>query len=207
MTTSPKIVSEVLEDSFTIYAKRNPNAWHSPVLPSFGGGSKVVGRASIDQNTLYAWVFPVVESTERYTSVAVTPQVATGTVRVGIFSDNSGYPGNLISDFGEITLNTTNTPLSLAIDITLTRGRYWLALISNANTQLYAIGESIGGLGWPPISMYAPFSGYDPTYTFNPPFIHYNTVQVSSTYGPLPSTFPSDGNKYYWECPVYLYKV
>jgi len=75
--------------------------------------------------------------------------VAGATVRGGIYdSDSSGFPGSLLLDAGTIDASTTGYK-SIAINITLSSGRFWLAGVSQGgaptvqiqtNTQMFSLG-------------------------------------------------------------------
>jgi len=75
--------------------------------------------------------------------------VAGATVRGGIYnSDSSGFPGTLLIDAGTVDASTTGYK-SIAINITLPTGRFWIAGVSQGgaptvqiqtNTQMFSLG-------------------------------------------------------------------
>ncbi len=94
----------------------------------------------------------------------LTNTTPSGKVRLGIFADNNGYPGNLLLDAGETTVVNGWVSIS-GLNLAVTSGNYyWLAYtLQNSNT----IKEQ------------------DSSYP------HY---YIAYTYGALPSAFPGSAN-------------
>jgi len=103
-------------------------------------------------------------------------QPSSNKCRLGIYADNGNvYPGNLLFGSDEIDLSGLMYP-EVDINLTLTPGIYWLAIIFNADT--YAQGANDLGYGLIRPDVPSP-SGI------------VNTYRVSYSFGPLPETFPS----------------
>ena len=82
--------------------------------------------------------------------VAATGGASTGTIDVGIYSDNSGVPDSLLG-YAQFDPSTTGTKTdtSLSATITLTRGtQYWISWFKNGtdhNPSLYSAEYDNGG--------------------------------------------------------------
>lgn len=82
-----------------------------------------------------------------------------GTVRMGLYADNDGYPGDLIVDAGSVAASTNGVTITAAIDEDLGTGLYWPAAVvqgaqitvpcgSNASLQgILAYQNHTGPLG------------------------------------------------------------
>jgi len=61
--------------------------------------------------------------------------VAGATIRMGIYnSDSSGFPGTLLIDAGTVDASTTTGYKSIAVNVTLPTGRFWIAGVSQGGT-------------------------------------------------------------------------
>jgi len=133
-------------------------------------------------NQLHAIPFFIGQSVTINTmAIAVLQGVGGGKhVRIGIYADNNGAPGDLLIDAGEITdLSGTGTK-TLSISQDLEPGLYWLAYISD--TSSLAVRRILGTniiplMGLPTSSLGAAtaLTGY----------------VASQSYDVLPSTFPT----------------
>ncbi|MDQ3540787.1 MAG: hypothetical protein M3440_08880 [Chloroflexota bacterium] len=87
------------------------------------------------QNRLYATpVYIPQNGTFNVAGIEITTAVAAATVRLGIYAAlANGLPGALVADFGTIDATVAGFR-SVPITITLPRGSYWLAGVSNNST-------------------------------------------------------------------------
>ena len=65
--------------------------------------------------------------------VNVTSGAAGSTVRLGIYDDDTGYPGDLVLDAGTVDTATTGVK-EASISQVLEVGRYWLAAVAQGGT-------------------------------------------------------------------------
>lgn len=65
------------------------------------------------------------------------------TYRVGLYTDNAGYPGNLVtgSDVGTYDSASNGVKTSGAVSITLSAGLYWIAVNSNGAATLRSLAQ------------------------------------------------------------------
>lgn len=59
---------------------------------------------------------------------------ATGTVRIGLYEDNDGKPGNLILDAGTVTVVTATTGYEITISQAISAGKFWWAMNCQSHT-------------------------------------------------------------------------
>ncbi len=145
-----------------------------------GGAQTTQGIASA--NSLRAFPF-YVSKTTKFDRIAIrVTTAATGTVpklRLGIYKDNVNiYPGALLLDAGEISVNTTGVK-ELVVDITLKEGLYWLVLVGQDTTSL-AVAAIPNTDHYPILQYESDLSGT--------PLHAWAHVQ---TYGSLPSIYPT----------------
>jgi hypothetical protein len=102
-----------------------------------------------------------------------------GSIRMGIYADSSGSPGNLLVDAGEIAVINGWTEIS-GLSLTVTNGAwYWLSYVmSHNNFVVY------GYSGIPDDGCH---------------------TKCTQTYGPLPSTFPDSSWRNGWQYHVQAY--
>lgn len=113
--------------------------------------------------------------------INVTSAVS-GNQRLGIYTDNNGYPGDLVADLGVVTTGTTGVK-----EITISPAQslaantlYWLAIVGDAAPTVRTV----------PVSTLLPILGLDSGY---------GTAlgvgwSVSFTYAALPATFTAGGS-------------
>ena len=63
------------------------------------------------------------------------------TLRLGVYTDSSGVPGTLVTDFGEITLSGAAAVRDLTAAAALTVGWYWLCAHHNTAAAMYGMTE------------------------------------------------------------------
>jgi len=97
-------------------------------------------------------------------------------IRMGIYDDENWYPKNLLQDFGEVSAEVAGRQY-IVIDYTLDVGKYWLVFITNDST--IDLGYMIG---------------YISTWLKDLVLAHCSYYKAS-TYGALPSTFPTGGGE------------
>lgn len=165
---------------------------------SFFTGGAITTQALTSANSLRTFPF-FVPKTMRFDRIAIrVSTAATGTtprIRLGVYEDKgdgSVYPGALLIDAGEVTVNTIGLK-ELVIDLTLKGGKlYWLTLIGQDSASLAAAAI-------PAADALATFLGLDNGLT-GTPYLGYAVVQA---YGVLPANFPTD-NPTDWSLPVPL---
>jgi len=99
-------------------------------------------------NHLYAMPFLVSRAmTFDRIAVQVTTLAAGSSIRLGIYNDGTNlYPGALVSDAGEVSAATTGVK-AITINQALTKGLYWLALVSDGAPKIYFSFWGWAGLG------------------------------------------------------------
>lgn len=112
----------------------------------------------------------------------VSAAVAGATVRLGIYGDSAGLPGNLLLDAGTIDAATAGAK-ELTVDLTLPPGRYWLGGVSQGGTP--------GVLHWSSVS--APAVGFAALADLVSAGNVAGLTQSSVT-GALPATFTPGGS-------------
>lgn len=129
-------------------------------------------------NTLYAAPFVVARNmTISGISIEVTTLASGASARLGIYSDNDSlYPGSLVKDCGTVSVASTGIK-TISVTQALTKGIYWLVLVSNGGPIVRAEQYQDFTLG---------FTSTD----FSKLAIGYS---VAFTYDTLPTTFPADG--------------
>lgn len=105
-------------------------------------------------NTTYYQPFFVPNSVtlDRLQFATTATFAGTAVVRLGIYANNNGVPGNLILDAGTVSATAANTVYSITISQSVTAGTtYWLAFNSQtaATTNIYAGASSNAGNGYP----------------------------------------------------------
>jgi hypothetical protein len=131
-------------------------------------------------NVLYAQPI-IIPDAATYTGIAIqVTTAASGSARLGIYSDANGLPDSLILDAGTVSLTTAGAK-EIAISQFLSPAWYWLAFVSNTGAAVYSGYSASGSVPW--LGVATP-TNKTTNYTF---------FRVSFTYGPLPATFPSGG--------------
>jgi hypothetical protein len=134
--------------------------------------------SSVAGNYLYANLI-VLQRRMRFDRIGCyVTAAATGVIRLGIYNVSpppSLYPTSLIVDAGEADVSTIGSK-ELTINVTLGRGFYALAYISNTTPSLRGCLGGVSVLAWGSTSPDRPIR---------------SSVQVSQAYGTLPSTFPT----------------
>lgn len=148
------------------------------LIPNLPVSSRPGGTA-IAANTLYAVPLYVLRdmSFSAFT-VQVTNLAADASARLGVYNDGTNlYPGTLVSDLGVVSVATTGLKtITPGSPIALTKGLYWLAVVSDGT-------PSLGG--WNPAI--TPLGGTDTT------DINYGW-NVAFTYAALPTPFTAGGS-------------
>lgn len=161
-------------------------------------GGAIITQALASANSLRAFPF-YVPKTMKFDRIAIRVSTAatgaTPRVRLGVYEDKGDgnvYPGALVSDAGEVTVNSIGLK-ELAINLTLKGGKlYWLAFLGQDTTSLAVAAIPVADTP-------ATFLGLDNSLS-GTPYLGYAVVQ---TYGPLPVNFPIE-NPTDWSLPVPL---
>lgn len=137
--------------------------------------SGAISSLTTSSNNLYAVpIFIHTAQTFSAIGVYVTTAVASK-IRMGIYTNISGLPGNLVLDAGEVTVTLALAQqYDLSISQTLNSGWYWLALVANGINVITALSANnlVGSmLGYPDANTEAP------------------RISKSFTYGALPASF------------------
>jgi len=106
-----------------------------------GDQGGVLGASELNFNPFF------VESSATYDQISVRTAgnfSGSGVVRLGIYDDNGGVPGNLVLDAGTVSTTAANTVYTITISQTLSAGMYFLCAVSQtqATTNTYIIGQT-----------------------------------------------------------------
>lgn len=136
---------------------------------------------ALTANKLYAVPFVVARAmTFDRIAVQVTTLAAGSSIRLGIYNDGTNlYPGALLLDAGEVSAATTGVK-AITINQALTKGLYWLALVSDGAPAIYFSYWGWAGLG----KVATNFSDEQ-----------YRYWSVSFTYAALPDPFTTGGSR------------
>jgi hypothetical protein len=145
-----------------------------PSLLILGG---FASTSSLAPNVLRATLYPVIRKMKFDLIATYFPYTVAGVkCRVGVYEcDENLYPSTLVLDAGE--LDVTSGSRSIAIDLTLDRGNYFVAF-NLSNNAYFRVETSYIPPMWSATD-FTRFIGW------------YKTV----TYAPLPSTFPSEASQ------------
>lgn len=136
-------------------------------------------EAAITADTLYAVPFFVARSSSwDRIAIDVTTDYADKSARLGIYKgDGNLYPDSLLTDSeGEVSVATLGLK-AVTIDIKLSKGLYWLAVVSDGAPSLRRYGR-----GWTPLGVDSSSTRYS-----------FAGWSVAHTYGSLPNPFSSGG--------------
>lgn len=167
--------------------------WH-PNLPTVGAGTSM-GSATMVTNTIYASPLIVPAGTLDRMSFNVAVSGGANNIRHGIYqaaSRTDPYPGSLLVDSGDISVNTTGlktTTISVVIEATRL---YWMVLQTSAgapDTTNYSGGGFIVPQGLLARTTWATPSDYQAA-----------GFRMTRTYAALPATFPAFSSAT-WENP------
>ena len=126
-----------------------------------------VAAVALVANRLYAHEL-IIARTMTFDRIAFDVNAQAGEkVRVGIYNDGDNlYPGTLVLDAGEVTLTAAQVE-PIPIDLQLTRGFYWLAVISNGTPSLIGCQSRASPLGMLPIDFNLRYVGWIKASTYN----------------------------------------
>ena len=94
------------------------------------------------QATYYQPMFiPTSTTFDRMAFISGSNFSGTGTVRMGLYADNNGVPGNLILDAGTVSVTAAATTYQITINQTIPAGVFWTAW----NRQVAATTNSYNG--------------------------------------------------------------
>jgi hypothetical protein len=146
-------------------------------------GGTVAAKALATTNLMFATPFPIERSaTADRIGVHVTANVASSTVRLGIFGDTGGNPGSLILDAGTVDSSTTGFK-EITISQALTPIRVWLVAVQQGG----ATNVSVHGIQDTGVAVGLPTSGWVP-------FNSSGLETSGAVAGALPGSFPTIGN-------------
>jgi hypothetical protein len=147
----------------------------SPTL--VGTGATV----TLTANTMYAMPFLVARAiTIDRLAIDVATADAGKSVRLGIYNNGTNlYPGTLLKDYGAVSVAETGV-VAASGDQALTKGLYWLALVSDGVPTLEAFY-----MAWSPLGQNAT------DFTLSN---QYGEWYVAFTYAALPDPFTAGGN-------------
>ena len=179
-------VEAALGEDFSFFRQAGTSpfeCWYPPSLgPETGAPVTTPPLGSLSVDTLYA--FPYFESRggtlDRIAFKVTTGGSAGSVARAGIYRATSLtnlYPDSLVADGGQFDTTTTGTKVT-NISVALSRGLYWLAfLCGTAAPTVRSLKRST------PMTILGMTSDLDT--------VRGAGLQVSQSYGALPSTFPS----------------
>ena len=100
---------------------------------------------AINGNFIYATNYPVpITATFDRIAISIQQLEAGKFARLGIYEDNNGYPGALVVDGGTVSVGATGLR-TVTINQQLTRGKYWIAVLSDATGTARMYYASVGG--------------------------------------------------------------
>lgn len=113
--------------------------WYGPIS-DFGAPS------TLSPNDLH--VIPIeIPETGDYDAIGLTAPVPVGSAKFAVYeSDNGGFPGTKLKDFGSVAVSAT-TILAIA-KFSLPGGFRWLAMIVSAFTSIHTINRASGDSVW-----------------------------------------------------------
>lgn len=144
-----------------------------------------VSQAVVEADRIHLNPVPFMGYKFNRIGIEVTTSQANGAIRLGIYSNNNGTPGELLLDAGTVTTDTIGKK-EIVIDFTTPMDWCWLAALPSANTICKTINQS----GFPATSV----GMSDGIWLDSSPH----------TYGALPQSFPVDFNDG-WTNPPYLW--
>lgn len=121
--------------------------------------------------------------------LTITTGQAGATVRMAIYSDENGYPGTLIEDFGSLDASTSGTVTSsFGANLSLNAGLYWvLSIISNNAVRLPVTAHT--GFGEPATMMHSAPAGSNTT-------VYHNGYSTPDTVPPAAAPSGMSTNRY-----------
>jgi hypothetical protein len=143
--------------------------------------------------TLYAYPFYVnndVQLPLKTIGLSVTTGQTGGAARVGIYTDNKGRPGTLITgtDAGALAATATaNVSNTLSTTVTLNAGKYWLASIFTASGTF----PSVAGSGTGYFTLGESLGADTQAHLLATSAQGVTGISATATYGALPATFPT----------------
>jgi hypothetical protein len=175
--------------SANLYPRLNADYRQSQRLPLRDDGLIISwvssGQAAtvvVAANTIYA-VPLYIPTTVRIGAIySEVTTASAGNIRMTLYADNNGYPGQRLAAETEITTAGTAGIKRQTIDIVVPYGFYWGAIVFSSTPTMR--GENaVGGqcahwLGLAAATDTAPYSG----------------ISVAFSYAALPATFPSGGS-------------
>jgi parallel beta-helix repeat protein len=131
------------------------------------------GSDTLGADTLWYMPFALPEpiSIDRLAVDIPTAGLAGARLRVGIYTDVDGRPGELVVDGGEIDVTTTGDK-EVTVDVTLGARRYWMACLTNDGTMAISTCNT----------------GYTIPWTSGDGARQALAMTVTQTYGALPSS-------------------
>jgi hypothetical protein len=145
----------------------------------FGYPAQGSGTVTISANTLYCLAFLASRAitVDRIAVYVQTAGVAGTAARLGIYENGDNcYPGDLLVDAGTVAVDSTGNK-TITISQSLTKGIYWLSLVSDGAPTFYREMLVISPLGVTSADQVTIFGGWS----------------VSQTYGSLPDPFTTGG--------------
>ena len=117
-------------------------------------------------------------------AIQVLAAAADKSVRLGIYRDGTNlYPGALVLDAGTVTAGTTGLK-AITINQSLTKGLYWLALVSDGTPTLGSTITRMGVLGFSNTDLAKVNTGWSVAYSYEAlpdPFTAGGGVETTST--------------------------
>lgn len=137
------------------------------------------------------------------------------TLRIGIYSNNNGLPGTLLSAYTEITLTGAAAERNVAVSLSLSAGWNWCAIHHNSAAAMYGINASyqLSAAGMLPNLATQAIKDFG-TLAFAPTFDYnlgsqgaYAGFYVDTAYGALASTAVAPTNTSLLAAPLMVLKV
>lgn len=132
-------------------------------------GNVVISAFAGTTGTL--WFTPMyIGVAKTFTKLSVrTNASVTGTphAEIGIYANNSGIPGALLLDAGDVVLTSSATSTITGLNIPLTPGWYWLAVSIDASASLFGIPATLNSFWQGQTSISGGTSGYTQAWVFS----------------------------------------
>ena len=134
------------------------------------------GTLTLAVDTLYAMpLYVPVTAFCQAIGISVTTLAAGSNIRMGVYADSGGLPGDLIVDAGVVS-GATISEVALALTNWLRPGWYWLAVLTDGTPAVRAVAPGLSLLGHS--------TNIDST-------VGSSGVYVAQAYGALPTPFPT----------------
>jgi len=119
------------------------------------------GTSNLSANEIIALPFIVTRNlTLDRLAIEVTTAAAAGKIaRLGIYNDTNAYPSSLVLDAGTVLVDAI-AHVTATINQSLTKGLYWLVVVSDGTPAVRSIAHGNNILGFPATNFASHLQGY-----------------------------------------------